>query len=110
MDRSQNLPKDLRIVRYKPMNWIVYESKSQQRFFVSYYYESGHFQGNLVLELNADEISKYKHHPQDLLNDQSKLISSNFIAYDRERNIEEFSKLVDSSRLIQKWKNEKPDR
>jgi len=106
MNKKINIPKDLRVIMWKYYCWVVYESKNQNRFFISYHYESGFFQGNVALELNNKEILEFQKSPDDFLENQSKQVSKNYSLYSKERNIEEFHKVVDSKRLIEDWRGQ----
>ena len=77
-EKKNTIPDDLEVIMIKPFNSIVYKSQSENRVFVDYYYEEGFFQGNLVLELNSDEMIKFEKDSNTFLTNQSILIYKDF--------------------------------
>lgn len=103
--KKKDIPEDLRIISNRPFHSIVFDSKKEKRIFISYYYESGFYQGELVLELNKDEILKFREDSNTFINNQSNLLSKNYTWYLNERNIKEFLKDTRITELRKKWNN-----
>lgn len=97
--------KELKIILYKPFHSIVYESVLENKIYVSYYHESGFFQGSLTIELSPTETSKFRENNNEFINNQAKLISKDFKYNYENRNIENFSNKYQTSELIAEWKN-----
>jgi len=104
--KNDLIPNDLKVVSIKPFNYVVFKSLSENRFFVDYYYEEGFFQGNLVLELNSEEVIAFENDPNIFLNHQSSLISKDFKNIFEQRNIEPFLEQEHKNTLITNWKTE----
>ena len=104
-EKIKDMPNDLKVVSFRPFHSIVFESLNDKKIFISYYYEEGFFQGNLDLELNSEEILKYKEDSNSFLNNQSRQISLNYKNLFKQRNITNFIKREKVTALIKDWKN-----
>ena len=104
-EKTKGMPNDLKVVSFRPFHSIVFESLNDKKIFISYYYEEGFFQGNLDLELNSEEILKYKEDSNSFLNNQSRQISLNYKNLFKQRNITNFIKREKVTALIKDWKN-----
>lgn len=62
------------------------------------------FQGNLILELNSDEIIEFNKDSNTFLNDQSNLISKDFKNLFKLRNIKPFIEEEQRTELIKNWR------
>lgn len=101
---KKTIPNDLEVILIKPFNSVVYKSESENRVFVDYYYEEGFFQGNLVLELNSDEMIEFEKDSNTFLNNQSELISKDFKNLSKQRNIDPFLEKEKRTELIKNWR------
>ncbi|MBG6129231.1 hypothetical protein IWQ47_000076 [Aquimarina sp. EL_43] len=102
--KKDTIPKDLEVILIKPFNSVVYKSMAENRIFIDYYYEEGFFQGNLILELNSDEIIEFNKDSNTFLNDQSNLISKDFKNLFKLRNIKPFIEEEQRTELIKNWR------
>ncbi|MGG8496741.1 hypothetical protein ACQY1Q_10010 [Tenacibaculum sp. TC6] len=103
--KNKNIPNDLKIISFKDFHSTVYESVLENKIFISYYYESGFSQENLVLELNSKEVLKFRENANEFINKQATLISKNFNHIYKERNIENFIDKNLMLKLMTAWKN-----
>ena len=99
-----HIPKDLIVTSYQRFQWTVFESLTEERVFVSYYYESGHFQGDVVVELDDDEKLNFNAHAVDFLRNQLQEVKGDYNGLLKTKHIFNFHKIVDSSKLIAVWR------
>ncbi len=100
---KNNYPEDLKVITFKRFNWIVYTSELEGRYFVSYYYESGFFQGDVIIELSKKEIENIQIDKEKFLGKQSKEMSKDFKKFSAERNLDDFQNFVNTKKLIDEY-------
>lgn len=87
---QEEIPAQLKMVLSKRFNYQVFTS-DPERIFVSFYYESGHYSGDVAIELNADEKKEYELNAHAFLQTYSKRLSAEYPNFIKPRAIAGFS-------------------